>query len=150
MAPQLEVETHKGRVRGRTGPRTVAGKKRASGNARRHGLSLSAGKDPDLSPDVERLASAIAGPDEARLAHARVIAEAGFDLRRVRSARLALLDPARAARSAAETGGKIIPATVDPKEMETILEKLPQVLRLDRYERRAMSRRKRALRALRA
>jgi hypothetical protein len=74
--------------------------------------------------------------------------EAEFDLRRVRAARHSLLNLAEE-RGTGGPIGQIMPSAVDPQKMETMLGKLPQVLRLDRYERRAMSRRKKALRALR-
>src|SRR5258705_432871 len=149
MAPEPDGKA-KGRARGRTGPRTVAGKKRASRNARRHGLSISAGKDSYLSPDVERLASAVAGatPDGARLEYARAFAEAEFDLRRVRAARFMLLNPPGETPSVPDLGSAL-PYSLDQKKMNAILENLPQALRLERYERRAMSRWKKALRALR-
>jgi hypothetical protein len=147
MAPEPDA---KGRARGRTGPRTVAGKMRASRNARRHGLSISVTEDPYLSPDVERLTSAIAGatPDGAHLQYARAFAEAEFDLRRVRAARLLLLNPPGETPREPNVGSALSYG-LDQKKMKAILENLPQALRLERYERRAMSRWKKALRALR-
>jgi hypothetical protein len=117
-------------ARSSTGPRTSAGKARAAQNARRHGLSLPARYDPSRFGEIEALARAIAGAgaDAERLELARRIAEAQIDIIRARSARrdrfptspAALLAPAAIARLAA----------------------------IDRYEQRAWSRRKRAIRAL--
>jgi hypothetical protein len=123
---------------------------RASRNARRHGLSISVTQDPYLSLEVERLASAVAGatPDGARLEQARAFAEAEFDLRRVRAARFMLLNPPGETPRVPDLGSAS-PYNLDQKKMNAILENLPQALRLERYERRAMSRWKKALRALR-
>ncbi len=81
------------RVNGRKGrgPTTAAGKVRAKGHARRHGLSLPVLVDPALAPDVETLARRITrsvlGHDDDPRRHelACRIAEAQLDLVRVRT-----------------------------------------------------------------
>jgi hypothetical protein len=114
-------------ARASTGPRTSAGKARAAQNASRHGLSVPARYDPARSEEIEALARAIAGAraDAECLELARRIAEAQIDVVRARAARLQLYpevlhNPVAIARLAA----------------------------IDRYERRALSRRKRAIRVL--
>jgi len=113
-----------------TGPNTLAGKSTAARNARRHGLNLPLLHDLGVEPDVDALARLIVGSivglaaEPRILALARRIAEAQLDLARIRRVRL----PVRA-RLATEP---------------TVAHEL---LRLDRYERRALSRRKQALRA---
>jgi len=109
-----------------TGPRTAAGKTNAARNAWRHGLSLPVLADPALAPEVAALARAIAGEDASaasRTAAAR-IAEAQIDLVRVRGVRLTLTE-------------RLLDGVDVTREM----------LRLDRYERRALFRRSRALQA---
>lgn len=109
-----------------TGPRTRAGKMRAAYNALRHGLTLAIGYD--ARGEIGDFARAILGDrDDAHLRDlASRIAQAQFDLTRVACARHALL-PAAAAG--------------DPIAIE-------KLARLERYERRAWSRRKCAIREL--
>jgi hypothetical protein len=116
------------------GPKTPAGKAAAARNSRRHGLSLPLLADPRVAPDVDALArritTSVVGSDDDPRCHelACRVAEAQLDLVRVRTARLPFVaalddDPASAAKT------------------------VPGLLRLDRYERRALSRRKLAMRA---
>jgi hypothetical protein len=108
------------------GPKSPAGKARSARNALRHGLGRPAALDPALANEIAALARAIAGANAAmvRFGLAWRIAVAQIDVARVRRARCDLLstvplDGAAIARAAA----------------------------LDRYERRALSRRKAAMRA---
>ena len=109
-----------------TGPRTRAGKARAARNARRHGLSVPVLADPALTPEIEALASRLAGAGAtaARRAAAVRIAEAQLDLGRIRCVRLALTAEFSAGRDVTK-----------------------QLVRLDRYEQRALLRRSLALKA---
>ena len=76
------------------GPRTEAGKAKASRNALRHGLNLPVLADPKASAEARALATRIAGDgaDPMLQALALRIAEAQFDLCRVRHVRHRLLD----------------------------------------------------------
>jgi hypothetical protein len=170
-------KSNRANARSSTGPKTARGRARSAGNALRFGLSLSVLSDPTLRQEVEALAGQIAGtnasPEIRKLA--RRVAEPQIDLRRVRSLRLdlisrALADPDfdfRANRNKKVTVAlriiyrccrcEDIPAEdvrllesklEGPDKFITILTEIARRLpALDRYERRALSRRKLAIRA---
>jgi hypothetical protein len=76
-----------------TGPRSAAGKARAAQNAFRHGLNVPVRSDPLLAPEIEAMARRISGhyADDETREGARRIAEAQYDLNRVRSRRRLLI-----------------------------------------------------------
>jgi hypothetical protein len=162
-------------ARASTGPRTTAGKARVGQNARRHGLRVPVLSDPRLSAEVEALAREIAGEQaNSELRElARRVAEAQIDVIRVRRARHetiadALGDPHFESRRGAKMKLKVFMRWVrdhgfctppdeiinllssspqGPNKFATILSDLSQRLAaMDRYERRALSRRKFAIR----
>src|SRR5262245_55273360 len=114
-----------------TGPKTIAGMVRAARNGLRHGLSLPV-TDGEFDRDVEALARAIAGEGASRerFACARRIAAAQLDLRRVALARCDLVT---------EAGPDMVRAIMDRR----LLVKLAP---LERYEQRALARRRFAVR----
>ena len=110
-----------------TGPRTGAGKARSARNALRHGLARPARLDPQLVQAIAELARAIAGAGASPDRHVRAVrvAAAHVEVMRVRQAKRDLYS-----------------WSLGCDELVSELEKL------DRYERRALPRRKRAMREL--
>jgi hypothetical protein len=149
MTSQPRIIANRRNARRSTGPRTAASKGRASRNATRHRLSVSVLNDPQIAIQVEALAAVVAGasPSETRLEHARAFAEAEFELRRVRCIRTALMNfvPVKPVPQGSPPAAENLAAVPD---RVAVLKNLPEVLRLERYECRAMSRRRKALRAL--
>ena len=94
MSSERRIEANRRNAARSTGPRTTEGKQRASGNAYKHGWSVNIRHIPDMSDKIEALAVAIAG-DNAKPHHlqaAREVAEALFQLRRLRACKLSLLE----------------------------------------------------------
>lgn len=156
--------------RGSTGPRTAAGKARVAKNALRHGLNIPVALDAGLSDEIERLSRLIAGKDRdpLRMQRARQLAEAQVDILRVRRVRYVLLaDSSELMKELAtrESCSKFhrVESMVDgeaavaeleyfpdggQRTFEEGLDLLAKLARLDRYERRALSRRKSVIRNL--
>ena len=176
MSSPEKQKANRANAQASTGPRTAKGKARAAQNARRHGLSLSVISDPTLSKQVESLARKIAGTSTDNESHqlARRIAEAQVDLIRIRQARHDLLarhfgDPNYVNFEVARYNVKLVikfaqrfgvdvpvPQWLEsqfrsppqgPYKIAAILSDFAKKLALmDRYERRALSRRKFAIR----
>jgi hypothetical protein len=173
LTSDAKIKANRANARASTGPKTARGRARAARNARRHGLSLPLYSDPILSEEVEALACEIAGAEaNAKMRQlARPIAEAHIDLRRVRLARHQFLTvrlndeyyESRANRrarmalfSALFLQDKIPKLPIEdamtsklrgPEKFATILSQEAKQLRaMDRYEKRALSRRKFAIR----
>ncbi len=153
MASHRQIAANRRNARRSTGPRTPAGVKRAARNALRHGLTIPLVRDPVACAEINRLAAALVGrpPSPARLEQARIAAEAEFELRRVRAHRKSLLDR-KAVELAAhqhEADQRSEPVAFDNQRGGiAIAAALPELEALERYERRAASRRKRAMRWL--
>jgi hypothetical protein len=79
------------------GPRSAAGKKIASRNALKHGLSTVINRQPAPSAEIERLAKLICGTDSspALLEQARYIAANELALRTINGHKIALVDRLR-------------------------------------------------------
>jgi hypothetical protein len=153
MVSDRQVAANRLNARKSTGPRSGGGKKRAGRNAYRHGLSLRISSIATFTREVERLARKIAGDAEREvtLERARSVAEAELDLARVRRATIVLIKRAQALGALDCSPSETCVPTLrqDPQQAaEAIRRVLPELVRLDRYERRAASRRDQALRAL--
>jgi hypothetical protein len=130
MTSDKRTTANRANAKKSTGPRTQGGKSKASRNALRHGLDALGSGDTGLSERTERLARAICRQDRDLLSYeqALTIAESFLDITRVRAARVRILE-----------------TSPGPPSLHLAL---PEILRLERYERRALSRRRRAMRAL--
>jgi hypothetical protein len=134
MASERQIAANRRNAKKSTGPRSDAGRAQSRRNALRHGLAIAIGSDPALRADAENLARAISSePDNIEFA--RDAAEAQLELLRIRQMRAELFNQQYASDSTAVDGQ----ADLDD-----------QLLKLDRYERRAFSRRTRAFRLIRS
>ena len=172
MASERQIAASRRNARKSTGPRSGAGRKRASRNAYRHGLTLSITSTAAFAKQLDKLARKIAGntDDAITLDCALQIAQAELELARVRRAKVGLierasafgeLDPPRLTVAqmirlidAFDRGRPIVPpidasATMPSQEpdrsAEAVRRVLPELRKLERYERRAAARRDRAI-----
>ncbi|MGC2080866.1 MAG: hypothetical protein WA728_33595 [Xanthobacteraceae bacterium] len=129
MTTSRQQTANRENARASTGPRTAAGQARAKRNARRHGLAARNRLSGGLAEEVKALAHQIAGrsPSSTVLTAAGRIAEAQIDLVQVRAAHRQLIAP-----------------SLSDEETFVWSDVAMQLRALDRYERRALSRRKRA------
>ena len=142
---QARADASRANAKRSTGPKTAAGKARASKNALRHGLNAAAPEEGDDSLDVLGLARRLCGRGEASLA-GRNAAEAELHLVRIRNIkRLVLEAEIRRIEGEGEQDQSLGPDAVMSRAIAQVAEEL---LKLDGYERRARSRRKKAFRAL--
>jgi hypothetical protein len=176
LTSDRKIKANRANARASTGPQTARGRARVARNALRHGLSLSVYSDPALCEEVEALARVIAGTDASAEIQqlARRVAETQIELSRVRCARYHFLadclsdqyyeSPANA-RMKLKFIGCLLQGTgpdISIEPLEKFLTSTPQgphklalilsqeakqLLTMDRYEQRALSRRKFAIRA---
>jgi hypothetical protein len=177
VATQKQIAANRRNARRSTGPRSGMGKARSSQNAYRHGLSAGVSAHAEYATDIEMLAGKIAAhsTDVVVLECARTIAEAEIDLARIRRLKVALIShvnalgevkPAPTFESLREIKqffkgldrGELIlpernelpemPTTEPERSAEAMRRALPDLMRLNRYERHAGARRAQAMHTL--
>ena len=141
MTSSRKIAANQANAKASTGPKTALGKSKTSKNAHRHGLSLPVSVDALRAEQVNKLAHEMVRKtaDQEILDLARGIAEAEVDLVRVRQARHELF-------AKGYQTGEFDVRTIGFASKLSRLTK--QLMLIDRYEQRALSRRKFAIRKL--
>lgn len=130
MTTEKQITANRANAKRSTGPKTLAGKLKSSRNAVRHGLSGAMPLDARTLASINSIASALAGEDasQAQLISATEFAQAQLELLRVRSVRAKQTE------------------AIESDEIDS--RKLGCLASLDRYERLALTKRRRASRKL--
>jgi hypothetical protein len=140
MTSERRIDANRRNAMKSTGPNTAEGKRRSSRNALRHGLSrprwLEA-QESVIATEIAEFTQKLVGEDASptEIALARAAAEAQFELSRVRQHREALL----ASLEREVSADRVLPDNRDRTPTPNLID------RLDRYQRRALFRRDRAL-----
>jgi hypothetical protein len=133
MTSARKIESNKRNASRSTGPRTAGGKSRSRSNARRHGLATRLEDDLAEREKIEDLAAILAeGSDDfGRIEQSRVVAECYFDLNRIRAAR---------------HDAFLTTADLENASVSAFDDALRAIASISRYETRALSKRRQALR----
>ena len=126
MASEKQIAANRANAMRSTGPKTAAGRLKSSRNAFRHGLSGHQGFDAVTSAKIDAIAQTLASDktSEDQIASAAAFARAQFEILRIRSIRTDMLE-------------KIDLKDCNPRELE-------RLAALDRHERYALTKRRRA------
>jgi hypothetical protein len=126
MATAKQIAANRANSRLSTGPKTEVGRLKSSRNALRHGLSGSLQMDGNALVKIEAMARVLAdeSTNEERRQAARELAESQLELSRIRGIRNELM--------------------MSLNSQHCSLQQLKRVAALDRYERWAVSKRRRA------
>ena len=157
MSSQKQIEANRRNAQKSKGPRTAAGKARASCNSRKHALCTISRNNPHFAPRIEAIARAICS--EATTAElweqALIIGECTTLLACAQAERLALIEQllggpcVHIADTQGAGGAELGAFQCKPAPLRDELEAMGlaarDLNRLERYERRALSRRKRAI-----
>jgi hypothetical protein len=161
MTSTKKITANRANARKSTGPRTSRGKANASRNALRHGLATIQLPELEVSSRIKRIAKKIVGDNagSAEYEQAVIIAESEIMLLNVRAASVVVIKHHRDARPAetnsadkdqsnpeAISGGRR--ASDSWNDLDAVRLALPELIKLERYEHRAKSRRRRAIRGL--
>jgi hypothetical protein len=132
LATEKQIAANRANAKRSTGPRTAAGKLKTSRNAYRHGLSGPVPTDPSTSTYVNLIARTVAGEqaNENRLTSAAEFARVQLELLRIQAIR-------------AEQCAKMNLNNGDIQELK-------RLAALDRYERYALTKHRRASQELRS
>jgi hypothetical protein len=158
MATERQIAANRANASKSTGPRSSGGRKRTSRNAYRHGLAARAAWSARLARAIERLARKIAGKstNPIILEWARAAAQAEFDVERIREVKVAAIQQTLKIETCSLSQTAITYESLEAEATPQSLERtaraargaLPELLKLERYQRRASARRDQALRAL--
>jgi hypothetical protein len=135
MPSERKIAANRSNAKKSTGPRSEAGRQASRRNALRHGLAIDTRTDPAYNDDIEQLAKMMSRARGMQNVSdsAREAAEAVLDLFRIRKIRAYLFETIYFADTAAP---------------DCLIELNDKLAKLERYERRAFSRRNRAMRAV--
>ena len=135
MTSERKIAANRNNAKKSTGPRSEGGRSVSRRNALRHGLAVSIGNDSAFGSDVEDLAKLLSSANGSHSVSgvAREAAEAQLDLSRIRNIQDCLYETIY---------------FVDGAASDRLAELNDKLAKLERYERRALSRRKRALRLM--
>ena len=144
MTPPTKVLPNQHNARANTSSKSATGKARSSTNARRHGLAVPIWSDAALAAEAIALAKHIAGPAASAgvMAHAIEVADAQIEVVRVRRWRHDLMR-----KHLSDLDDSDGPDS-KCKKASIVANLATQLQSLDRYERRAVSRRNRAIQSL--
>src|SRR5215831_2578864 len=139
MTSDKKIAANRINAKKSTGPTSLRGKLQSSRNAWRHGLAAATNPEPTISTDVKRMANAICGnehadPDLYDLAV--TIARWQIVLLKVHAARIDAIERQPLIHPKVDRLKRLVPGPSTDEAWEL----------LDRYERRALSSRNRAIR----
>jgi hypothetical protein len=146
MTSPQQLASNRANARKSTGPRSREGKVRSARNALKHGLAAPVTLDSNTAMQIANLAHSLVGDqvrDSLLWNYAQQVAEAELDLVRIRQARAQAWNQ-QAARWSASPSGHL----PDERAIQTYKTLASLLTRIDRYERRALSRRRTAIRTL--
>jgi hypothetical protein len=144
MTSPQKIQANRLNSRKSSGPRTISGRWKAARNSLKHGLASIRQDAPSDCAYIEHLVEAYCGtePDPKVRMQARLVAQSELVLRVVRQRQVDAIERRLAA------GAKWATTEIVLNEHDAIQAAAPDLKRLERYERRAWSRLKRAMRDL--